>query len=173
MMMRNQCSKHVRTASNLDSSMETLHLDGATDDVEFHWDVDGGVRHLGEIRHPYLATVTYIEAGGSAAPTAIIDGCHKAPVLQSGEGEVRHGHPQVALTNHAKFASAHLFQKHVRLVRCEARESDTDIHRPVHKALITRNRHWKVRFCPNFSRTPHVRIEPYCSLNTVPVSTLH
>eukprot|EP00240_Pyramimonas_obovata_P004482 CAMPEP_0118928722 /NCGR_PEP_ID=MMETSP1169-20130426/5908_1 /TAXON_ID=36882 /ORGANISM="Pyramimonas obovata, Strain CCMP722" /LENGTH=381 /DNA_ID=CAMNT_0006870767 /DNA_START=134 /DNA_END=1279 /DNA_ORIENTATION=- len=70
----------------------TLHLDGAKDDVEFHWDVDGGVRHLGEIRHPFLGTVTYIEAGGSAAPTAIVEGCHKAPVLDSGEGTVRAVH---------------------------------------------------------------------------------
>jgi len=58
-------------------------LDGQQDDVDWHWDVDGGLRRLGEIRHPYLSTVTYIESGGSLAPTAVVESCRKERVLSS------------------------------------------------------------------------------------------
>ena len=63
----------------------TLYLDGSTDEVDWHWDVDGGLRRLGEIRHPFLSTVTYVEAGGSSAPTSIVEGCHKESVLETGQ----------------------------------------------------------------------------------------
>lgn len=62
----------------------SLWLDGEQDDVDWHWDVDGGVRRSGEIRHPFLSTVTYLEVGGSGAPTAVIEDCHKEEVLLAG-----------------------------------------------------------------------------------------
>jgi hypothetical protein len=69
-----------------------MYLDGRADEVDWHWDVDGAARELEDIRHPYLATVTYLEAGGRAAPTVMIDGCYKAWTLASGEALVRAVH---------------------------------------------------------------------------------
>ncbi|CAK9014963.1 unnamed protein product [Durusdinium trenchii] len=67
----------------------TLWMDGEEDDVGWHWDADYESRQRGETKHPSLGTVTYLEAGGSVAPTAILEGCHE-PAIMAGMGSIVH-----------------------------------------------------------------------------------
>ena len=55
------------------------------DDVGWHWDADYEARERGDLQHPLLGTVTYLEAGGSVAPTAILEDCFEAK-LMAGHG---------------------------------------------------------------------------------------
>lgn len=64
----------------------TLWMDGEDDDVGWHWDADYEARERGEVKHPFLGTVTYLDTG-SAAPTVIIDDCREQPIM-AGAGSV-------------------------------------------------------------------------------------
>ena len=67
----------------------TLWMDGEEDDVGWHWDADYEARDRGDVKHPFLATVTYLEAGGSVAPTAIVEACREESIM-AGNGAVIH-----------------------------------------------------------------------------------
>lgn len=67
----------------------TLWMDGEEDDVGWHWDADYEARDRGEVKHPFLGTVTYLEAGGSIAPTAVIEACREHSIM-AGEGAMIH-----------------------------------------------------------------------------------
>ena len=67
----------------------TLWMDGEEDDVAWHWDADYESRQRGHIEYPCLGTVTYLEAGGSSAPTAILEGCHETAIM-TGMGSIVH-----------------------------------------------------------------------------------
>lgn len=69
----------------------TLWMDGE-DDVAWHWDADYEARARGELRHPLLGTVTYLEAGGSEAPTVILEGCREAEIMAGGVSLVNSAH---------------------------------------------------------------------------------
>ena len=55
------------------------------DDVGWHWDADYEARECGDVQHPLLGTVTYLEAGGSVAPTAVLEDCFETELL-AGKG---------------------------------------------------------------------------------------
>ncbi|CAE7358917.1 CHR12, partial [Symbiodinium sp. KB8] len=71
----------------LGSEWWTLWLDGEDDDVGWHWDADYEARERGDVQHPLLGTVTYLEAGGSVAPTAVLEDCFETELL-AGKGTV-------------------------------------------------------------------------------------
>ena len=53
----------------------------------WHWDADYEARERGDVQHPLLGTVTYLEAGGSVAPTAVLEDCFETELL-AGKGTV-------------------------------------------------------------------------------------
>ena len=70
----------------------TLWMDGEEDDVGWHWDADYEARDRGEVKHPFLGTVTYLEDGGSSAPTAIIEDCREQPIMAGNGAVIRCAH---------------------------------------------------------------------------------
>ena len=67
-------------------------MDGEEDDVGWHWDADYEARDRGDVKHPFLATVTYLEAGGSVAPTAIVEACREESIMACNGAVIHSAH---------------------------------------------------------------------------------